>query len=385
MVQLNQFLLKLAVGILAVINGGTGTSTPPTAGQVLIGKSDGTYTPADLTAGSNVTITKGNGSVTIASSGGGGGGLGDPGSNGVVVRTALNTTTARSLTAPAAGFTISNNTGVSGNPTFALSDDLAGLEALASTGLVARTSSNTYANRSITAGSSKISISNGDGVSGNPSIDATEANFTLSNIGGSVTDAQVPNTITLDNLTQITTRDHGSLTGLSDDDHSIYALLAGRSGGQTLKGGSGSGENLTLKSTSHATLGGVILDDWTFTSDGSGNGVATLAGNQSFNAGGVVVLNGNYTVSSPFYIYNSKFGSPFTPAYSIDVSDKTDAVAIPKGTTLQRPTAIDGLIRYNTDTSKFEAREAGAWVDMIGGGGSGLTHPQVMARVSYGY
>ncbi|KKN73341.1 hypothetical protein LCGC14_0401540 [marine sediment metagenome] len=49
--------------------------------------------------------------------------------------------------------------------------------------------------------------------------------------------------------------DHGALTGLSDDDHSIYALLAGRSGGQVLIGGVASGENLTLLSTAHATKG----------------------------------------------------------------------------------------------------------------------------------
>lgn len=49
--------------------------------------------------------------------------------------------------------------------------------------------------------------------------------------------------------------DHGALTGLGDDDHSIYALLAGRSGGQTLVGGTGAGDDLTLSSTSHGTKG----------------------------------------------------------------------------------------------------------------------------------
>lgn len=53
--------------------------------------------------------------------------------------------------------------------------------------------------------------------------------------------------------------DHGTLDGLSDDDHSQYALLAGRSGGQTLIGGTASGNNLTLQSTSHATKGKIIL------------------------------------------------------------------------------------------------------------------------------
>ncbi|RJQ30866.1 MAG: tail fiber domain-containing protein, partial [Actinobacteria bacterium] len=55
----------------------------------------------------------------------------------------------------------------------------------------------------------------------------------------------------------ISSIDHGSLGGLSDDDHTGYALLAGRSGGQTLYGGTAASENLTLGSTSHATKGNV--------------------------------------------------------------------------------------------------------------------------------
>jgi len=53
--------------------------------------------------------------------------------------------------------------------------------------------------------------------------------------------------------------DHGTLAGLTDDDHAQYALLAGRSGGQTLIGGTASGEDLTLQSTAHATKGSIIL------------------------------------------------------------------------------------------------------------------------------
>lgn len=44
--------------------------------------------------------------------------------------------------------------------------------------------------------------------------------------------------------------DHGALTGLADDDHTQYALLAGRAGGQTLTGGTAAGDVLTLKGTS---------------------------------------------------------------------------------------------------------------------------------------
>jgi hypothetical protein len=55
--------------------------------------------------------------------------------------------------------------------------------------------------------------------------------------------------------------DHGGFTGLSDDDHSQYWLLAGRSGGQTGFGGSAASENLIVSSTSHATKGTIRFGD----------------------------------------------------------------------------------------------------------------------------
>lgn len=56
--------------------------------------------------------------------------------------------------------------------------------------------------------------------------------------------------------------DHGSeLGGLTDDDHTQYALLLGRSGGQTLIGGTASGNHLKLSSTSHGTKGGIFFGD----------------------------------------------------------------------------------------------------------------------------
>lgn len=57
---------------------------------------------------------------------------------------------------------------------------------------------------------------------------------------------------------------HSALSGLtSGDDHPQYALLAGRSGGQTIIGGTASGNNLTLQSTSNATKGRILSDAMT--------------------------------------------------------------------------------------------------------------------------
>lgn len=56
--------------------------------------------------------------------------------------------------------------------------------------------------------------------------------------------------------------DHGlALTGLTDDDHTNYLLLAGRATGQTVNGGTAASENLVLKSTAHATKGKVRITD----------------------------------------------------------------------------------------------------------------------------
>lgn len=55
--------------------------------------------------------------------------------------------------------------------------------------------------------------------------------------------------------------DHGlALAGsLLDDDHTQYALLAGRAGGQSLTGGTGASENLVLASTSNVTKGDIQI------------------------------------------------------------------------------------------------------------------------------
>jgi hypothetical protein len=62
-------------GTLAAANGGTGQTTY-TNGQLLIGNASGGLSKATLTAGSNVTITNGDGAITISASSGGGGGGG---------------------------------------------------------------------------------------------------------------------------------------------------------------------------------------------------------------------------------------------------------------------------------------------------------------------
>jgi hypothetical protein len=66
---------------------------------------------------------------------------------------------------------------------------------------------------------------------------------------------------------------------------------------------------------------------------------------QATNAAGVLAINplgGNVGIGST------------SPSVALDVSQKTDAVALPVGTTGQRPTAAAGQIRYNSTLSNAE-------------------------------
>lgn len=104
---------------------------------------------------------------------------------GMMVRTAANTYATRTWTAPASGLTVSNADGLAGNPTLALANDLAAIEGLSSTGLAIRSGTDTWTVRSIAGTANQIAVTNGTGVSGNPTI-ALAANAVLPGTEGFV-------------------------------------------------------------------------------------------------------------------------------------------------------------------------------------------------------
>lgn len=114
--------------------------------------------------------------------------------NGIIARTGTGTVSVRSITQPAAGLTVTNGDGVSGNPTLGLANDLAAVESMTTTGFVRRTGTDTWTAAAITDGELPSALT---GKSYNAlTLAANATGFTVS--GGTVSKTlNINNSITL--------------------------------------------------------------------------------------------------------------------------------------------------------------------------------------------
>jgi hypothetical protein len=145
---------------------------------------------------------------------------------------------------------VAAGTGLTGGPitstgTLSLTGQALAVHNLATNGLIARTAANTVVSRSVAAGTG-ITVSNGDGVSGNPTITnsaphiATNLSYTTALSSGIV----VSSTGTSATLPAATTLTAGLLT--SDDKSKLDGIEAGAN-------------NYSLPTASSTILGGVLL------------------------------------------------------------------------------------------------------------------------------
>ena len=98
---------------------------------------------------------------------------------------------------------------------------------------------------------------------------------------------------------------------------------------------------------------------------------------------GSLTVSGDLTIDTNTLVVdstNNRVGIlDATPAVSLDAGSATDAFFVPKGTTAQRPTGVDGYFRYNTDDAQFEGYADGEWGAIAGSGSGSAIEPQIFA------
>lgn len=170
-------------GTLVVANGGTG-QTSYTDGQLLIGNSSGNgLTKATITAGANVTVTNGNGTITIAATAGGSGTVTSVGASGGTTGLSFSgspVTTSGTLTLAGTLGLANGGTGATtlsgmlkGNGTSAISSATAG------TDYVAPTVATSFSGKQTFVGASSVLSSHFYNASEQTTVSATAATGTV--------------------------------------------------------------------------------------------------------------------------------------------------------------------------------------------------------------
>lgn len=262
-------------------------------------------------------------------------------STGLAARTGTDTWAQRALQPPAAGLTISNPAGVAGDPTLALANDLSALEALASTGIAVRTATDTWAQRTLQVPAAGLTVSNPAGVAGDPTFTLANDLSALEGISGTGMAART----TTDTWTVRTHTGSASITVTNGD---------GVSGAPTY-----SVNTSWVGQTAITTLGTITTGTWTGTAIAAingGTGFTTYAlGDTIYSdaTNSLAKLAGNITTTKKFYNQTGNGSISAAPAWSALASaDIPDMGANPTGTI--------GLTAVNGTATRSYVRSDGA-------------------------
>ena len=269
------------------------------------------------------------------------------------------------------GISVSRGLSVSGSPitesgtiNLTLDNELQSLSALSSNGILVRTGAATYIPRTITANTG-ISITNPDGVSGNPTI-------SVSNVGTAGTYAYP---------SSVTTNAQGQISSITAGDTPLTAIY-----------GSDLQTQITIVSPNISAVGltdnvyllgtqFLRIPTGTTAQRPDGSLTATVAGMMRFNTtlGVSEQYDGSSWLPDTFGTVTSitagagLAGGTITSSGTISIANDTTlpgsgAVIIPRGTTAQRPSSpAIGMIRYNIDSSVYESYSGSSWLSQTFG------------------
>jgi hypothetical protein len=281
-----------------------------------------------------------------------------------------------------------------------LDADLTAIAALAGTGIAVRSAADTWVQRLIAGTANEITVTNGDGVAGNPTISIpTAVTFTGKTIEqGTYNSATFTGTMTLPGTAH--TLDSNGLglgvtasvnlpiriqkTTNTDLRIQVANLSTGTAAGTRidLQGESTSGATLQHFGVNNTTGAAYELANGALVK-GTGAGGMTVA---ATHASGLIyfVLGSTYRgrITTTGWAIGS--AAPATSA-ALDIQGTDGALLLPRLTTTQRDalTPSDGMEIYNSTLATVQVRNAGAWVSVPGAGAPG-TFTVTQVEVDFG-
>jgi hypothetical protein len=227
---------------------------------------------------------------------------------GFQVKSDATTLVNRSIAVSGAGLGITNGSGISGDPTIALAGQVLNLANLSANGLMTISSGGAISAVTLLGTANQVTVANGNGVSGVPTIALADNPI----LGGTA-----------------------SLT-----------LPIGTSGNRPVAPVNGMIRYNTTTSRFEGYQGGA----WVTAGTGDGT-VTTVTG----TADQITVVNGTTT--------------PVISLASNPIVPGTASMTLPIGSTAARPVGSNGMIRYNTDIGLFEGYVNGSWQTIAAGSG----------------
>ena len=136
---------------------------------------------------------------------------------------------------------------------------------------------------------------------------------------------------------------------------------------------SSDGLNVTgiVTSASAVVTGNITAATMSVTGNASVGGVLTYEDVTSVDSVGIVTAQQGVqfgTTASGTLVSGTSTGvgiNSTSPETTVDISTETGAVALPQGTTAQRPSGSAPYIRYNTTNSALEFYDGTSWVEII--------------------
>lgn len=281
-----------------------------------------------LSSGTGIGLTDGGAQAALTITLNGASGSLEAAGNGLIAKTASNTVTARSIAVTNAGLSITNGNGISGNPTIQLSGLAAAFANIGGTGIVAVQGGTTAGGISILGTAGQIDVANGNGV-GNPTISLPTTAVTVGSYGS----ASSVSTFTVDA--------YGRLTAAGSTAIAITTSQIVNGQLPVLRGGTGSstpnGALTNLLPSQTGENGKVLATDgtntyWLAAGVGSVTSVDVSGGSTGLTtSGSPIITSGTITLGGTLNVPSGGTGATTLTGYVIGngAGSMTASVTIP--------------------------------------------------------